>query len=110
MEQEKEAALADLQHKLDNMETDYEKILHVSVGTAGRDGGTEPNKTNRYTPQLDAFTFICSALNHNQKAFQSALCSQRKGATGPPERARKQEKLPCGKNPGADPSTGPMTS
>lgn len=34
MEQEKETALADLQHKLDNMETDYEKILHVSVSTA----------------------------------------------------------------------------
>lgn len=30
MEQEKEVALAELQHKLDNMETDYEKILHVS--------------------------------------------------------------------------------
>lgn len=34
MEEEKESALADLQHKLDNMETDYEKILHVSYSTA----------------------------------------------------------------------------
>ncbi|XP_075892138.1 dynein regulatory complex protein 12 [Nelusetta ayraudi] len=31
MEEEKESALADLQHKLDNMETDYEKILHESL-------------------------------------------------------------------------------
>ena len=30
MEQEKDATIAELQHKLDNMETDYEKILHVS--------------------------------------------------------------------------------
>lgn len=30
VEREKDAAIADLQHKLDNMETDYEKILHVS--------------------------------------------------------------------------------
>lgn len=29
-EQEKDATIADLQHKLDNMEKDYEKILHVS--------------------------------------------------------------------------------
>lgn len=29
-EQEKDATIADLQHKLDSMETDYEKILHVS--------------------------------------------------------------------------------
>lgn len=39
MEQEKETALVDLQFKLDNMETDYEKILHVSVAAvqyAGR--------------------------------------------------------------------------
>lgn len=33
VEQEKDAAIADLQHKLDNMETDYEKILHVSCNT-----------------------------------------------------------------------------
>ena len=30
VEREKDATVADLQHKLDNMETDYEKILHVS--------------------------------------------------------------------------------
>lgn len=30
VEQEKDATIADLQHKLENMETDYEKILHVS--------------------------------------------------------------------------------
>lgn len=30
VEQEKDSTIADLQHKLDNMETDYEKILHVS--------------------------------------------------------------------------------
>lgn len=29
-EQEKDATIADLQHKMDNMESDYEKILHVS--------------------------------------------------------------------------------
>ncbi len=33
VEQEKDATIADLQHKLDNMETDYEKILHVSCNT-----------------------------------------------------------------------------
>lgn len=33
-EQEKESALADLQHELDNMEADYEKILHVSCSAA----------------------------------------------------------------------------
>ncbi len=30
VEQEKDATIADLNHKLDNMETGYEKILHVS--------------------------------------------------------------------------------
>lgn len=30
MEQDKDAKIADLQHRLDNMETHYEKILHVS--------------------------------------------------------------------------------
>lgn len=30
MEREKDATIDDLQHKLDNMETDYEKVLHVS--------------------------------------------------------------------------------
>lgn len=30
VEQEKDVTIADLQHKLDNMETNYEKILHVS--------------------------------------------------------------------------------
>lgn len=30
LEEEKDAAIRDLQHKLDNMESDYEKILHVS--------------------------------------------------------------------------------
>ncbi|KAI3354296.1 hypothetical protein L3Q82_018828 [Scortum barcoo] len=33
MEQEKDATIADLKHKLDNMETDYERILHVSCNT-----------------------------------------------------------------------------
>lgn len=33
VEQEKDATIADLQHKLDNMETEYEKILHVSCNT-----------------------------------------------------------------------------
>lgn len=33
MEQEKDTAMNDLQHKMDNMETDYEKILHVSCNT-----------------------------------------------------------------------------
>ncbi|XP_038549819.1 coiled-coil domain-containing protein 153 [Micropterus salmoides] len=31
VEQEKGAAIADLQHKLDKMETDYEKILHETL-------------------------------------------------------------------------------
>ncbi|CAB1429347.1 unnamed protein product [Pleuronectes platessa] len=31
MEQEKDATIAQLQHKLDNMETDYEKILHDTL-------------------------------------------------------------------------------
>ncbi|XP_035857235.1 coiled-coil domain-containing protein 153 isoform X1 [Sander lucioperca] len=31
VQQEKEAIIADLQHKLDNMETDYEKILHETL-------------------------------------------------------------------------------
>ncbi|XP_070762676.1 dynein regulatory complex protein 12 [Enoplosus armatus] len=31
VEQEKDATIADLQHKLDNMETDYEKILHETL-------------------------------------------------------------------------------
>ncbi|XP_071376636.1 dynein regulatory complex protein 12 [Centroberyx affinis] len=31
VEQDKDAAIADLQHKLDNMETDYEKILHDTL-------------------------------------------------------------------------------
>ncbi|XP_040902867.1 coiled-coil domain-containing protein 153 [Toxotes jaculatrix] len=31
MEQEKDATIADLQHKLDNMETDYEKVLHDTL-------------------------------------------------------------------------------
>ncbi|XP_035011119.1 coiled-coil domain-containing protein 153 [Hippoglossus stenolepis] len=31
MEQEKDATIAELQHKLDNMETDYEKILHETL-------------------------------------------------------------------------------
>lgn len=30
---EKDAAMADLQHRLDYMETDYEKIIHVSWNT-----------------------------------------------------------------------------
>lgn len=30
MEEEKDATIVDLLHKLDNMETDCEKILHVS--------------------------------------------------------------------------------
>lgn len=30
LQQEKDTTIADLQNKLDNMETDYEKILHVS--------------------------------------------------------------------------------
>lgn len=29
LEKEKDATVADLQHKLDNMHVDYEKILHV---------------------------------------------------------------------------------
>lgn len=33
VQQEKDATVNDLQHKLDNMETDYEKILHVSCNT-----------------------------------------------------------------------------
>lgn len=33
MEQEKDAIIADLRQKLDNMESDYEKILHVSFNT-----------------------------------------------------------------------------
>lgn len=37
MQQEKEIALVELQLKLDNMETDFEKILHVSAGTAWRE-------------------------------------------------------------------------
>lgn len=32
-EQHKDATIADLQHKLDNMETHYEKILYVSSST-----------------------------------------------------------------------------
>ncbi|XP_035535612.1 coiled-coil domain-containing protein 153 [Morone saxatilis] len=31
VEEEKDAIIADLQHKLDNMETDYEKILHETL-------------------------------------------------------------------------------
>ncbi|XP_054472113.1 coiled-coil domain-containing protein 153 [Anoplopoma fimbria] len=31
VEREKDATIADLQHKLDNMETDYEKILHENL-------------------------------------------------------------------------------
>ncbi|XP_044059295.1 coiled-coil domain-containing protein 153 [Siniperca chuatsi] len=31
VEQEKDATIADLQHKLDNMETDYKKILHETL-------------------------------------------------------------------------------
>ncbi|KAF3692804.1 Coiled-coil domain-containing protein 153 [Channa argus] len=31
MEQEKDATISDLQHKLDNMETDYEKVLHETL-------------------------------------------------------------------------------
>ncbi|XP_059186833.1 coiled-coil domain-containing protein 153 [Centropristis striata] len=31
VEREKDATIADLQHKLDNMETDYEKILHETL-------------------------------------------------------------------------------
>ncbi|KAG7480180.1 hypothetical protein JOB18_045295 [Solea senegalensis] len=31
MEQEKDATIADLRHKLDNMEIDYEKILHDTL-------------------------------------------------------------------------------
>ncbi|XP_026194640.1 coiled-coil domain-containing protein 153 [Anabas testudineus] len=31
MEQEKDAIICDLRHKLDNMETDYEKILHETL-------------------------------------------------------------------------------
>uniref|UniRef100_A0A8D3AZ10 Dynein regulatory complex protein 12 n=1 Tax=Scophthalmus maximus TaxID=52904 RepID=A0A8D3AZ10_SCOMX len=31
MEQEKDTAMNDLQHKMDNMETDYEKILHDTL-------------------------------------------------------------------------------
>ncbi|XP_078099964.1 dynein regulatory complex protein 12 [Sander vitreus] len=31
VQQEKDAIIADLQHKLDNMETDYEKILHETL-------------------------------------------------------------------------------
>lgn len=34
MEQEKDAIIADLQYKLDNMETDYEEVLHVSFSTS----------------------------------------------------------------------------
>lgn len=34
VEQEKDITIADLQHKLDNMERDYEKILHVSCNTS----------------------------------------------------------------------------
>ena len=37
MEQEKDATIAELQHKLDNMETDYEKILHVSRNATNSD-------------------------------------------------------------------------
>lgn len=33
MEQDKDAKIADLQNRLDNMETHYEKILHVSSNT-----------------------------------------------------------------------------
>lgn len=33
MEQEKEATICDLHHKMDNLETDYEKVLHVSYDT-----------------------------------------------------------------------------
>lgn len=33
MEQEKDATICDLRHKMDNMETDYEKVLHVSYDT-----------------------------------------------------------------------------
>ncbi|CAJ1065508.1 coiled-coil domain-containing protein 153 isoform X1 [Xyrichtys novacula] len=31
VEQEKDAIISDLQHKMDNMETDYEKILHETL-------------------------------------------------------------------------------
>nr|XP_020455769.1 coiled-coil domain-containing protein 153-like isoform X2 [Monopterus albus] len=31
MEQEKDATIADLQHKLDNMEIDYERVLHETL-------------------------------------------------------------------------------
>lgn len=34
MEQEKDAIIADLRQKLDNIESDYEKILHVSFNTS----------------------------------------------------------------------------
>lgn len=34
MEQEKEATTAGLQHKMDIMEMDYEKVLHVSCNTS----------------------------------------------------------------------------
>lgn len=34
LEQEKDATICDLQHKLDNMEADYEKVLHVSCNTS----------------------------------------------------------------------------
>lgn len=33
LEKDKDATVADLQHKLDNMDADYEKILHVSCTT-----------------------------------------------------------------------------
>nr|XP_020455768.1 coiled-coil domain-containing protein 153-like isoform X1 [Monopterus albus] len=35
MEQEKDATIADLQHKLDNMEIDYERVLHAGQRKAG---------------------------------------------------------------------------
>ena len=34
VEQEKDAVIADLQHKLDSLETDYERVLHVSCNTS----------------------------------------------------------------------------
>ncbi|KAF7662647.1 hypothetical protein LDENG_00231390 [Lucifuga dentata] len=51
VEQEKDATIAELQHKLDNMESDYEKILHdtldslISQLSVARQGWEDKNTT-----------------------------------------------------------------
>ncbi|KAG7221060.1 hypothetical protein INR49_017689, partial [Caranx melampygus] len=70
MEQDKDATIADLQHKLDNMETHYEKILYYSA-------------ESNYASSPLALLKLITAKGYSRQPEFSAVYGSTEGPSGP---------------------------